>query len=84
MSLRQPGGSIYYGTAGPNNSYSEFLVDNFGFARDPGRNRDGVREIRLGLLEISGDFLKSVEWAAFHPSYNRARKRAQNVPKEKR
>jgi hypothetical protein len=29
-------------------------------------------------------FLKSVEWAAFQPSYNQARKRAQNVSKGER
>jgi len=44
---------------------------------DTGRTRDGVRQIRL-LLEISGDFPKSVEWAGSHPSYIQAHKCARN------
>ena len=35
--------------------------------------------IRLWLLEISADFLKSVEWATSHPSYIQPHKGAKIV-----
>jgi hypothetical protein len=37
-----------------------------------------VRQFRLCLLEISRDFLKSVEWADCYPSYIQAHKTADN------
>jgi hypothetical protein len=46
----------------------------------PKRDDDLWRDesIRLCLLEISRDFLKSVEWAASHPSYAQEPKGAHN------
>jgi len=40
--------------------------------------------IACAPLEISRNFLKSVEWAASHPSYIQERKALTIVPKEKR
>jgi len=40
--------------------------------------------IRLCPLEISRNFLKSVEWAASHPSYIQSAHALTIVPKEKR
>jgi hypothetical protein len=40
--------------------------------------------IRLWELEISRNFLKSVEWAASHPSYIQSAHALTIVPKEKR
>jgi len=40
----------------------------FRFARDTPGTCEGVHQFAYGCLELA-DFLKSVEWAAFHPSY---------------